>query len=106
MLQRIAAKGDAEAQYLLGVFYLNGVTGPRNPTLARGWFEKSATQGNPRAAFSLATLLASADPPDPQASAHCCSARTNSASAPVPGLPLPPEYPPTRRPEVCCRPRS
>ena len=70
MLQRIAAKGDAEAQYLLGVFYLNGVAGPRNPAAAREWFEKAATQGNARAAFSLATLLASADPPDPQASAH------------------------------------
>ena len=70
MLQRIAAKGDPEAQYLLGVFYLNGVAGPRNPAAAREWFEKAATQGNARAAFSLATLLAGADPPDPQASAH------------------------------------
>ena len=46
-LERIAGSGDPEAQYLLGVFYLNGVTGPRNPTLARGWFEKSANAGQP-----------------------------------------------------------
>ncbi|TLY72895.1 MAG: SEL1-like repeat protein, partial [Gammaproteobacteria bacterium] len=45
-LQRLAAAGNAEAQYMLAVFYLNGVNGPRDPAQAKGWLEKSAGQGN------------------------------------------------------------
>src|SRR5262249_53610730 len=56
-LQTMAAAGDADAQYLLATFYLNGLVGPRDAGKARTWFEKSANQGNARAAFSLATLL-------------------------------------------------
>src|ERR1700726_1452475 len=69
-LQRLAAAGNAEAQYLLAAFYLNGVSGPRDVAQAKAWLEKSAGQGNARAAFSLANLYADADPPDPQAAAH------------------------------------
>ena len=63
-LERLAATGNPEAEYLLGVFYLEGLDGPANPTLARQWLEKAAAHGEARAAFSLATLLAQATPPD------------------------------------------
>src|SRR5580700_8445835 len=61
MLRRLADGGNDEAQYMLAVFYLNGVNGPRDPAAAHTWLEKSALQGNARAAFSLATLAADAD---------------------------------------------
>src|ERR1700680_1986541 len=69
-LEKLASAGNREAQYLLGAFYLNGVSGPRDPARARIWLEKSAAQGNARAAFSLATLLQDSDPPDPQGAAR------------------------------------
>src|SRR5215469_4025216 len=69
-LQQLAAGGNAEAQYLLGAFYLNGLAEPRNPTLARVWLERAADKGNARAAYSLAELLSEADPVDSQGAAH------------------------------------
>ena len=42
-LQRLADAGNADAQYLLAAFYLNGLGGPRNPVQAKLWLEKSAT---------------------------------------------------------------
>ena len=66
-LQRLADAGNADAQYLLAAFYLNGLGSARDPVKAKVWLEKSAAQGNSRAAFSLASLYASSDPPDPQA---------------------------------------
>ena len=53
-LQRLADAGNAEAQYLLAVFFLNGLGGPRDLAQAKLWLEKSAAQGNARAAFMLA----------------------------------------------------
>lgn len=61
-LERLAGEGDPEAEYLLGVFYLQGLDGPANPTLARQWLEKAATQGQARAAFTLAALLLKTTP--------------------------------------------
>ena len=69
-LQRLAETGNADAQYLLAAFYLNGLAGARDPAQAKLWLEKSAAQGNSRAAFSLASLYADADPPDSQAAAR------------------------------------
>src|SRR3989440_12397355 len=69
-LQKLAGAGNAQAQYMLAVFYLNGVNGPRDPKQAKGWLEKCARPGNARAAFSLADLVAQSDPPHPQADAH------------------------------------
>src|SRR5437016_4852808 len=64
-LRRLAASGNAEAQYLLAVLYMNGLNGGLPDTAqARTWLEKSAAQGNAHAAFSLANLLASSEPPD------------------------------------------
>src|SRR5207253_1093156 len=45
-------------------FYLNGVSGPRDPATAKTWLEKAANKGSARAAFSLATLLQDSNPPD------------------------------------------
>ena len=69
-LRRLADAGDAQAQYLLASFYLNGLSGPPDPLLAREWFERAASQGHARAAFSLANLLSNAAPPDPQGASH------------------------------------
>src|SRR5581483_2815292 len=69
-LQRLAVAGNSEAQYVLGTFYLNGLSGPRDPAKAREWLEKSASQGNARAAFSLSVLLAQSDPPNREAAEH------------------------------------
>src|SRR2546421_149783 len=83
-LQKLAGAGNAEAQYMLAVFYLNGVNGPRDPKQAKGWLEKSAGQGNARAAFSLANLFAESDPPDRQAAEHWLArARQLGFSAPT-----------------------
>src|ERR1700757_723011 len=68
-LQRLADAGNAEAQFLLASFYLNGLAGPRDAAQAKVWLEKAAAQGNSRAAFSLANLYAAAAPPDQQAAA-------------------------------------
>src|ERR1700756_5971034 len=47
-LQKLAAAGNPDAQYLLAVFYLNGLNGPRDAAQARPWLEKAAQQGNTR----------------------------------------------------------
>lgn len=62
-LQRLAAAGNSDAQYLLAVFYLNGLNGPRDAAQARPWLEKAAQQGNTRAVLSLNTLLGTRDAP-------------------------------------------
>ena len=86
-LQKLAGTGNPEAQYLLAVFYLNGVNGPRDAAQAKGWLEKSAGQGNARAAFSLANLFAESDPPDSQAAEHWLArARQLGFSAPTAAL--------------------
>jgi len=62
-LQRLAAAGNPDAQYLLAVFYLNGLNGPPDAARARPWLEKAAQQGNTRAILSLNTLLGARDAP-------------------------------------------
>src|SRR5262245_35313424 len=62
-LERAAAGGNADAQYLLGTFALNGLVGERDTAKAKAWLEKAAANGHARAAYSLAALLANADPP-------------------------------------------
>jgi ankyrin repeat protein len=64
LLQRLAASGSADAQYLLGCMELAGLTGPPDPAAARQWLEQAAAQAHARAAWSLATLLAIRDPSD------------------------------------------
>lgn len=49
-----AEKGDAEAQYELGVSYFLGVGVPRDPVEAVKWFHKAAEQGDADAQCRLA----------------------------------------------------
>ncbi|MDE2049694.1 MAG: SEL1-like repeat protein, partial [Gammaproteobacteria bacterium] len=67
-LAPLAAEGNPQAEYLLGVFYLEGLDGPADTGLARHWLEKAAAQNHARAAATLATLLAQSTPPDVEAS--------------------------------------
>jgi serine/threonine-protein phosphatase 6 regulatory ankyrin repeat subunit B len=62
-LERLAAAGSPDAQYLLAVFYLNGLNGPPDAARARPWLEKAAHQGNTRAILSLKMLLGTRDSP-------------------------------------------
>ncbi len=63
----LARGGDAEAQFLLASILLAGLAGEPDVDEARRLLEQSATQQHARAAWSLATLLATGDPPDPGA---------------------------------------
>ena len=69
-LRRLAEGGNAEAEYLLGTFLMNGLNGKRDPLAARQWLEKAAAQGHAPAAFSLSNLLAESDPPDREGAAR------------------------------------
>src|SRR5205085_2773463 len=90
-LQKLAAGGNPDAQYLLAVFYLNGVSGPRDPATAKTWLEKAANKGSARAAFSLATLLQDSNPPDPQgASRWLARGGGRGGRGPRRGAPHPP----------------
>lgn len=53
-LRRLASRGDAKAQYHLGMFYNNGLVGDGpDPLRAMEWFEKSAAGGDPLAHYKL-----------------------------------------------------
>jgi TPR repeat protein len=46
-VSELAEKGDAQAQYNLGMMLNNGIGTAKNPSLALQWFEKSAQAGDP-----------------------------------------------------------
>ncbi|MBR4682024.1 MAG: sel1 repeat family protein [Elusimicrobiaceae bacterium] len=52
-LEQMARKGDAEAQFVLSVWYLTGDGVVRDETKALYWVTKAAEQGHKRAQFSL-----------------------------------------------------
>jgi uncharacterized protein len=52
----LAAAGDAEAQYNLGVMYDNGKGVPQDSAMAMSWFRKSAAQGNADAQYNLGVM--------------------------------------------------
>jgi uncharacterized protein len=54
----LANKGDAEAQYHVGMMYNNGIGTPQDPKQAFGWFEKSAAANDPLGAFKLGCYYA------------------------------------------------
>lgn len=62
-LQQLAQAGNARAQYLLGVFYLNGLNGPRDVRQARSWLERSSAQGDERAVIALRDVNGSGNRP-------------------------------------------
>lgn len=51
-----ADKGDAEAQFFLGMIYGNGRGVQQNYAMARAWYEKAATQGYAMAQYNLGAL--------------------------------------------------
>jgi uncharacterized protein len=54
----LALKGDAEAQYHVGMMYNNGIGTPQDPSQAFGWFEKSATSKDALGAYKLGCYYA------------------------------------------------
>ena len=51
--ERKAKQGDADAQYTLGVNYLNGHRVPKDEGAGREWLRKAAEQGHAEAAYRL-----------------------------------------------------
>jgi TPR repeat protein len=49
----LANKGDAEAQYHVGMMHNNGIGTQKNPTQAFEWFQKSAASNDPLGAYKL-----------------------------------------------------
>jgi TPR repeat protein len=56
--QPLAERGDAGAQFYLGMLYENGDGAPEDFGKAREWYEKSASQGNANAQFYLGLMSA------------------------------------------------
>ena len=57
----LAAKGDAFAQYNLGVMYENGEGVPENDADAVKWYRLAAEQGNANAQYNLRDMYYSGD---------------------------------------------
>jgi ankyrin repeat protein len=66
-LTAAANAGTADAQYLLGMIYLNGLGQLPDVTQAASWLEKAAVQGQREAAFVLAAILGHGAQADPAA---------------------------------------
>lgn len=54
----LANKGDAEAQYHVGMMYNNGIGTQQNPKQAFEWFQKSAASNDPLGAYKLGCYYA------------------------------------------------
>ena len=54
----LANKGDAEAQYHVGMMYNNGIGTSQDPRQAFTWFEKSAASNDPLGAYKLGCYYA------------------------------------------------
>ena len=52
-MMALAKKGDAEAQYHVGMMYNNGIGTPQDRERALEWFEKSAASNDPLGAYKL-----------------------------------------------------
>lgn len=63
-LQAAAAAGDAEAQYLIGLAYLDGRDVGRNPEQAVGWLEKAAERNHAKALFALSVAYSDGTVPE------------------------------------------
>src|SRR5579864_727661 len=64
LLEPTATAGNADAQYLLGLMYLNGVGVATNATRALVLLQAAAEHGQGAAAYVLAAQLANAEHPD------------------------------------------
>jgi len=56
-LQPLVERGDAEAQMMTGLMYLQGNGYPQNPEIAAVWLYKAATKGNYSAQLVLGSQL-------------------------------------------------
>ncbi len=54
----LANKGDAEAQYHVGMMYNNGIGTQKDPRQAFEWFQKSAASNDPLGAYKLGCYYA------------------------------------------------
>lgn len=61
IITKSAEKGDAYAQYFLGLIYMEGQYAKRDTTLAKEWFEKAAAQGHTKASELLEQLNKSSE---------------------------------------------
>jgi TPR repeat protein len=81
-LQAAAAAGDAEAQYLMGLAYLDGRETGRNLEQAVGWLERAAEKNHPKALFALSEVYS--DGTVPQDSKRSLAYLKRSAEAGLP----------------------
>ncbi len=58
LLAPLAAAGNPDAQYNLGVLYNKGLGVPKNYTAALQWYRKAVSQGNALARLSLGVMYA------------------------------------------------
>ena len=56
MFTNAANKGDAEAQNMLGLMYINGRGVPQDYNQAASWFRKAADQGDAKAQYNLGLM--------------------------------------------------
>src|SRR5579871_1171305 len=70
LLEKSAAAGSAEAQYLLGSMYLNAVGVAADPQKARALLTAAAEGGEGAAAYVLAAELSNSEPPEGEAAHH------------------------------------
>ena len=60
-VHKLAAAGNAEAQYRIGVIYENGDGVPKDMKKAVEWYQKAAEQGNAAAQYSLGACYLKGD---------------------------------------------
>ena len=61
-LERLAERGDAHAQFLMGQLYRDGPLLIPDSQRAKDWFTQAAEHGLPEAHYALGKLLLSDDP--------------------------------------------
>lgn len=83
LLKKGADSGHVEAQYVLGVYYLNGYGVPENPEKASFWFRKAADQGHADAQNILGYLYGRGlgIPKDSERAAYWYQKAANQGSA-------------------------
>ncbi|HQR52781.1 MAG TPA: hypothetical protein PLZ79_05890 [Burkholderiales bacterium] len=54
--QPLAERGDAQAQYGMGMLARRGLAGPRDAAAAAQWWRKAANQGHTASQFNLGVL--------------------------------------------------
>ena len=62
LLASLARTANADAEYTLGLLYLNGLGTDADARQAREWIHQAAEHGDADAAYSLASMLASESP--------------------------------------------